>query len=512
MTADGPSLERGDAQGASPLLRACGISKAFPGVQALEDVDLEVYGGQVHALVGENGAGKSTLVGILGGAQRPDRGSIHIEDEPVEFGAPRQALERGVVVVYQELSLLPHLTVAENILLGHAPSSFGVIDRGTTRERARELLASLAAEALPVDVPVRRLSIAQQQLVEIAKALAFDAKVLILDEPSAVIAGDELEHLFEVIERLRSRGVGIVYISHRLAEVDRIADKVTVLRDGRRIVTADAQDLPRKELIRSMVGRELVEAYGQPQGDPGPVVLEVDGLLLPGTEPDGISFSVRAGEIVGVAGLMGSGRSRLARALVGLENAEGGRIAVDGQPVLRSGPRAAARAGIALVPEDRKRLGLLLDFSVGRNISLPVLSQVMHRGIISRRSERSLARRFIDALGIRASSERQVVRQLSGGNQQKVVLSKWLATDPQVLVLDEPLRGVDVGAKAEIYDLIRELAGQGTAIVLVSSELPEILGLSDRIIVMNDGRLQATIAAEAATEEQVLEFAIQDEP
>jgi len=507
-----PTIPEGDgAECASSLLRVRGINKAFPGVQALADVDLDIHAGRVHALVGENGAGKSTLVGILGGAQRPDDGSLELEGEPVAFTAPRHALERGVVVVYQELSLLPHLTVAENILLGHAPARRGVIDRKGSHERARELLTSLAASDLPTDVPVRRLSIAQQQLVEIAKALAFDAKVLILDEPSAVLAGDELERLFEVILRLRDRGVAIVYISHRLAEIDRIADEVTVLRDGRRIVTTETSGMTRQELIRSMVGRDLVEAYGEAQAEPSSTVLEVERLLLPGTEPEGINFSVRAGEILGVAGLMGSGRSRLARALVGLEPTAGGRVAVDGKQVTLKGPRAAAKAGIALVPEDRKQMGLLLGFSVERNISLPVLHQVTHGGILSRRDERTLARRFVDAMAIRTSSVRQVARQLSGGNQQKVVLAKWLATDPRVLVLDEPLRGVDVGAKAEIYDLIRNLAGHGTAIVLVSSELLEVLGLSDRIVVMNEGRLKATLDAATATEEQILDLAIQDE-
>lgn len=503
-----PGQEGGTGDTVPPLLVARGISKSFPGVKALQDVDLSVRAGRVHALVGENGAGKSTLVGILGGAQQPDSGELQLRGETVRFSAPRDALERGVVVVYQELSLLPHLTVGQNILLGHAPSRWGVIDEDAVNARSRELLEMLSVGRLGVELPVRRLSIAQRQLVEIAKALAHDAQVLVLDEPSAVLAGEELEHLFEVIDRLRERGVAVIYISHRLAEVDRIADDVTVLRDGRRVRTDRATDLSRQDIIRSMVGRTLDEAYGERHSVPGDVVLSVEGLLLPGSEPDGISFEVRAGEILGVAGLMGSGRSRLARALVGLEPFRGGSIHVEGREIRPTSPRRAAREGIALVPEDRKLLGLILDFSVARNISLPVLGEVTKAGVLSMRQEGSLARRFIKAMAIRVSGLRQIARQLSGGNQQKVVLAKWLATNPKVLLLDEPLRGVDVGAKAEIYALIRNLAAEGTAIVLISSELPEVLGLSDRIIVMRSGVVGGELDVDEATEERLLDLAI----
>lgn len=500
-------LERG-GDGSPPLLEARGISKAYPGVRALDGVDLVLWAGRVHALVGENGAGKSTLVGILGGVHLPDEGEILLHGQLVTFDSPNAALAAGIAVVYQELSLLPHLTVAENILLGHEPNRHGIISTRPLRARAAELLTSLGMEQLSVDTLVRQLSIAQRQVVEVAKALAHDVQILVMDEPSAVLAGAELERLFELLDSLRNRGVSIVYISHRLSELDRIGDAVTVLRDGQRVLSAPAQGLTRAQLVESMVGRPVDETFGERESKPGDIALEVDGLLLPGTEPDGLSLHVRRGEIVGVAGLMGSGRSRLARALIGLEPTAGGDIRVAGQRLHGRGPREAARAGLVLVPEDRKQLGLMLDFTLRANVSLPVLGRVSRVGVLQRRLEQRLALRTIDALGIRTSGPDQTTRHLSGGNQQKTVIGKWLATEPSVLVLDEPLRGVDVGAKTEIYSLIQQLAEEGAAILLISSELPEILGLSDRILVMHEGRIAGSLDADAATEAAILALAI----
>jgi ribose transport system ATP-binding protein len=495
----------------TPLLRVEGIVKSFPGVKALAGVDFSCRAGRVHALVGENGAGKSTLAKIISGFYHPDEGRLFYESSEVRFASPRNALAAGIAMVYQEFTLLPHVTVADNIFLGHEPAVRGVLNEAQMRERARQLLSELGMADLPLGAPARRLSVAQQQIVEIAKALAYEARLLLMDEPSAVLAGHELERLYEVIGTLVERGVGIVYISHRLAEIEAVADDVTVMRDGEIMWSGPAEDTSRADMVRHMVGRSLDESFPERASDAGDVVLEVKRLLLPGTEPDGISLEVRAGEILGVAGMVGSGRSRLARALVGLEPAAGGSMRVRGNEVGRVSPRAAARRGVVLAPEDRKAMGLVLDFSVAKNLSLPNLDQISTRGAISEDKERALAEKSIRDLSIRASGPRQKVWQLSGGNQQKVVIGKWLARDPSVLVLDEPLRGVDVGAKAEIYKLIRDLADAGAAILLISSELPEILGLSDRIVVMRDGRVAGELVASDATEEKVLSLAVQEE-
>jgi ABC-type sugar transport system ATPase subunit len=495
---------------AHPLLRAEGIVKSFPGVKALDGVDFDCRAGRVHALVGENGAGKSTLAKIIAGYHEPDAGRLFAEGAEVTFASPRDALDSGIAMVYQEFTLLPHLSVADNIWIGHEPSARGLLKTGEMRDRARRLLDELGMGNLPLSAPARRLSVAHQQIVEIAKALAYGARLLLMDEPSAVLGGSELERLYEVIQRLVNRGVGIVYVSHRLAEIEDLADDVTVMRDGCVVWTGPAGQTDRSQMVRHMVGRSLDEAFPQSKGEIGDVVLEVDGLLLPGTEPEGITFSLREGEILGVAGMVGSGRSRIARALVGIEHASGGSITVNGKRLARVSPRLAAGNGLVLLPEDRKGMGLVLDFSVAQNISLPNLDEVSSNGVISHDRESSLAKRLIDELSIRASGARQRARQLSGGNQQKVVLAKWLATEPKVFILDEPLRGVDVGAKAEIYRLIRNLADQGAAIILISSELPEILGLCDRIIVMRDGRVAGELDGSAATEESILSMAVQE--
>jgi ABC-type sugar transport system ATPase subunit len=481
-------------------------------VRALDGVDFECRASRVHALVGENGAGKSTLSKIIAGFYQPDEGRILLNGKEVSFASPRDALDAGIAMVYQEFTLLPHVSVVENIFLGHEPSARGLVDEREMRKRAAGLLRQLGVDNVPLSAPARRLSVPQQQIVEIAKALAYDARLLLMDEPSAVLGGKELERLYEVIQRLVDHGVGIVYISHRLAEIEAVAHDVTVMRDGSVIWSGAAERTDRAKMIRDMVGRSLDETFPEREGGVGDVVLEVKNLLLPGTEPDGISFSVRAGEILGVAGMVGSGRSRLARGLIGVDQAGGGSITVHGQELARPAPRRAAEKGLVLLPEDRKALGLVLDFPVAHNISLPNLKQVSNNGLIARDKEEALARHSIEELSIRTSGTHQRARQLSGGNQQKVVLGKWLAAQPSVLVLDEPLRGVDVGAKAEIYGLIRRLADGGAAIVLISSELPEILGLADRIIVMRDGRLVDEREASATDEKELLSLAVQGKP
>jgi ABC-type sugar transport system ATPase subunit len=492
------------------LLEARGLTKSFPGVTALAGVDFSCAAGRVHALVGENGAGKSTLAKIVAGYYRPDAGRLLFAGKETSFSSPRDALEAGIAMVYQELTLLPHMSVTDNVWLGHEPARRGVLNEGEMRGRAGRLLSELGMTDIPLGAPARRLSVARQQVVEIAKALAYDARLLLMDEPSAVLAGHELERLYEVIARLVDRGVGIVYISHRLAEIEAVADEVTVMRDGEVMWSGPTEETSRADMVRHMVGRSLDEGFPGRAGELGAVVLEVQGLLLPGTEPDGINLEVRAGEVLGVAGMVGSGRSRLARAIIGVEPAGRGSIRVRGRELGRRTPRNAARKGVVLAPEDRKGMGLVLDFSVAQNLSLPNLEAVSRRGAISEDKERSLAQESMRKLTIRASAPEQVARQLSGGNQQKVVIGKWLAKDPPVLILDEPLRGVDVGAKAEIHRLVRELAEGGAAILLISSELPEILGLSDRIVVMRDGRLAGELDASEASEEKVLSLAVQE--
>jgi ribose transport system ATP-binding protein len=503
-------MSRG-GKGEAPLVRAEGIVKAFPGARALDGVDFECRAGRVHALVGENGAGKSTLSKIIAGFYRPDEGRLFVDGREVEFGSPRDALDSGIAMVYQEFTLLPHLSVVDNIFLGHEPSSKGIINGAIMRERAASLLDELGIQNIPLSQPARRLSVPQQQIVEIAKALAYDARMLLMDEPSAVLGGSELDRLYNMIQRLIDRDVGIVYISHRLAEIGAVADDVTVMRDGAVIWSGAAEDTDRRKMVRDMVGRSLDETYPSGAGEIGDVLLEVKDLLLPG-EAKGITFEVRAGEILGVAGMVGSGRSRLARALVGVDQAAGGSIKIRGRPLHRPTPRNAAEKGLMLLPEDRKRLGLVLDFSLVKNISLPNLKRVSNKGIVSTTREERMAERSIEELAIRTSGLQQRARQLSGGNQQKIVLGKWLAAEPSILVLDEPLRGVDVGAKAEIYRLIRDLADQGTAIILISSELPEILGLADRILVMRDGRIAGELDASGSDEEAILSLAVESTP
>jgi len=492
-----------------PLIELREITKQFPGVRALDRVSFAVREGEVHALLGENGAGKSTLIKILTGAYQPDSGAILWRGQPVHFADTRQSQALGIVAIYQELSLYPDLTVAENIFMGHQPRTrAGLVNWRVMAERARAILHELDADDLDIAWPVRGLSVGNQQRIEIAKALSQNARVLIMDEPTAALTQHDVERLFEIVRRLRERGVAIVYISHRLEEVFRLADRVTVLRDGQVVGdTLEVSKTNQGELIRMMVGRTLDTFFPKGAAKIGDTVLEVRGLTYRRAVRD-VSFSLRQGEIVGLAGLIGAGRSELAHVIFGITPADSGQIIVNGRPVTIRTPRDAMALGIAYVPEDRKNQGLLTAMNVRENITLAVLRELLRGVFVDSRAEERTARDFVSALHIRASSLEQRVKELSGGNQQKVVVAKWLACKPRVLILDEPTRGIDVGAKAEIHRLMSELAQQGIAILMISSELPEILGMSDRILVIRQGRLVAEFDRAGATQEKVIAAAM----
>src|SRR5438105_2676397 len=490
------------------VLRLRDVARAFSGIQALSGVSFDLRPGEIHALVGENGAGKSTLIKIVAGAYVPDSGAIEVDGITYEALTPEAARRLGIGVVYQEFNLLPELSVAENIFLGDQPTGWlGLLDEAERRRRTIGLLNRLGAHLDP-DRLVKHLTVGEQQLVEIAKALAMDVRILIMDEPSAVLPSHDMDRLYGVIRALRAEGASIIYISHRLEEIFRIADRVTVLKDGRTVMTARLADTTRTQLVNSMVGRELTEQYPPPAGaaSGGETLLEVRGLYVDGCVYD-VSLTVRAGEVVGLAGLGGSGRTTVARAIVGLARIDAGEIHVRD----RSGPKNpadAAAAGVALVPEDRKAHGLVLSHSVRFNIALPNLANLVRWGLVVLRGrEATLVKQSVQHLEIRPSSQAVLVENLSGGNQQKVVLAKWLASQPRLIVLDEPTRGVDVGAKAEIYARMRELTARGVGIVMVSSELPELLGMSDRILVFHEGRLSGELSRAEATEQTVMHLA-----
>jgi ABC-type sugar transport system ATPase subunit len=488
-----------------PILEAENIDKRFPGVHALDNVSLTITPGEVHAVVGENGAGKSTLMKILAGAYGPDRGTIRIDGEAVTIENPRAAQDLGIITIYQELSLVDALSVGENVFLGDLPTRSGGswrVDWPTVWSRAAELLERVGLRIRP-QTRVRDLSVAQKQMVEIARALARNVRVLILDEPTSSLTERETEKLFEIISQLRNRGVGIIYISHRLGEVFRIAQQVTVLRDGIVVGSLPVRDASEELLVRMMVGRDLARLFTEARASDAPVRLEVRGLSRRGVLHD-VSLSLRGGEIVGLAGLVGAGRTELARCLFGADSISEGEILLDGAKVDIRSPGHAVDLGIALVPEDRKLQALILGMGVRENLSLPVLDRLGSPFVPSRRRERALASDYIRSLTIRTPHMEQRVSALSGGNQQKVVIARWLATKPKVLILDEPTRGIDVGAKAEVHALIARLAEQGVAILMISSELPEILGMSHRILVMRGGRIVAEIPRQDATEESIM--------
>ena len=502
---------------ATPTLEMRGIRKAFPGVVALDGVDLTLEAGDVHMLLGENGAGKSTLMKILSGASRRDAGEIRINGQPVDIANPRDAIALGIRVIYQELHLVPQLSVAENIFLGALPARrLGTVDRRALFDRATALLIDLGMTLDPRS-PVGRLGLAQRQMVEIAKALApasatasagaaGDARVLVMDEPSSALTSREVEQLFALIQRLAARGVSIVYITHRLDEVFRIGRRITVLRDGRHVTTQPIDRVSVPELVRLMANRELSEHFPKVRAPRGPELLRVEGIGRAGTLAD-VSLSLHAGEVLGIAGLLGAGRTELARILAGADRFDAGRILVDGGEVRFRGPADAMAHGIGLIPEDRQAQGLVPGLSVARNIALPHGRRLAPWGVLPRRCEERMAAPIADELRVKATLT-QPVRVLSGGNQQKVVLGKWLAGDVRMFIFDEPTRGVDVGAKVEIYNLMNRLTARGAGIIMISSELPELLGMSDRILVMHRGRVHAEMAAADATEERVLTAAL----
>ncbi len=490
----------------TPALRMRGIAKAFPGVQALAGVDFEVRAGEVHILLGENGAGKSTLMRILSGAQVSDAGVIEIDGTPTRLNSPRAARNARIAIIHQELALVPGMTVAENIYLGRAPTRFGMLDHGPMVRGATALLQQLGATIDPNEM-VGALSIAQQQLVEIARALSLDAKILIMDEPTSALTERETARLFETIRGLTVRGVAIIYISHRLDEIFAIGDRITVLRDGRHIVTQPIDHADRRDLVRLMANRdvdELVPASSRTMGAPR---LRIENLSHGSTLHD-VTFSVRAGEIVGFAGLLGAGRTEIARAVFGLEPIDSGTIYVDDHEITIRSPRDAIAAGIGFVTEDRKREGLVLSRSVRDNVALPILSRLARLGLVRHRHEHATAEGAVRDLRIRTPTVKQLARNLSGGNQQKIVLAKWLVTGARILFLDEPTRGIDVGSKQEIYQLVHDLASDGVAIVLMSSDLPEVLGLSDRVLVMREGRIAGEFLRADATAELVMACAV----
>jgi rhamnose transport system ATP-binding protein len=491
---------------ATPLVELRGLSKSYGGVQAVSNVSFAIAEASVHALVGENGAGKSTLVKILTGVVHPDEGEILLGGAPVTIGDPPTAHRLGVLAMYQEPTVFQDLSVAENVFAGRHPrTALHAVDWRELRTRAKGILDELGADFGP-DRPVRGLGVADRQLLEIAKALSSDARLLIMDEPTAALSPPEVERLFEIVRRLRERGVAIVFISHRLEEIGAIADTVTVLRDGQHIATRPAAQLPRAELIRLMVGRSLDQLFPKEPAEIGDVVLRAEKLGRRGVFAN-VSFELRRGEIVGLAGFVGAGRTEVARAVFGIDRLDAGRLTIEGRPFVPRSPRAALRRGLAYLPEDRLSQGLVQPMTIAQNTSMAVLPQVTPVGFLRPRAERALARRFMEQLRIKAVSPAQVVRSLSGGNQQKVVLSKWLAANPRILILDEPTHGVDVATKADVHRTISQLAGQGISILLISSELPEILGMSDRVLVMREGRLVAELDRSEATQERVVEAA-----
>ena len=482
-------------------LVATSLVKRYPGVLALDHVSLTIQGGEVHAVAGENGAGKSTLMHILAGAVVPDDGTLAVDGAPLRFRSPRDAQMAGIRMIHQELNLVPDLTVADNVFLGAEPSHGGVLDRGAQTRAARAILDRLGQTELDADAPVRSLPLAARQMTEIAKAVAASARVLIMDEPTAILAQHEADALFAVIAQLRAAGVAVVYISHRLDEMVRVADRVTVLRDGRQVATSAMQAITRGEMVRQMVGRELAAGYPRPSATPGDEAIRVEHLSS-GPVVDA-SLSLRRGEIVGLVGLVGSGRTELARALFGASRLTSGRMVVDGRSYAPRSPRDAIARGLALLPEDRKRQGLVLIAAIRENVSLSSLGALAERGVVHRARERAAVDEWVSALRVRTPSIERAVRQLSGGNQQKVVLARWMLANARILLFDEPTRGIDVGAKAEIHHLIRDLADRGAAVLMISSDLPEALGMADRLVVMRGGRIAGELTRADATQERV---------
>jgi rhamnose transport system ATP-binding protein len=491
---------------ADPILEIQHISKRFGTTQALADVSLSLYPGEIHALLGENGAGKSTLIKIMTGIYKPDQGEIRLKGQPITINNPMEAQAYGIAAIHQEPMIFPDLNVAENIFIGHRNRG-GIVRWRQMYREAADILARLDVK-LDVRSSARGLTLAAQQVVEIAKAISLDVRVLIMDEPTASLSAHEVEQLFKLARALKASGVSILFISHRMEEVFSIADRVTVLRDGRFVSTHPASEVTRESAIRDMVGRHMEDLFVKTEQEQGDLLLSVRGLSKENVFHD-INFDVHAGEVVGFAGLVGARRTDVALALFGIAKADSGTVTFDGQPFTIRSPQQAVKRGIAYVTEDRRQLGLTMPMSITTNISLPMLRQYTSRlGLVQRREERKTAESFRDRLAIRTPSVQQAAGTLSGGNQQKVVLSKWLNTKPRLLILDEPTRGIDVGAKAEVHQFINELAQQGMGIIMISSDLPEVLAMSDRIVVMREGRQMAVLNRSEATQERVMTAAM----
>ena len=489
------------------LLEVRNVTKQFPGVRALSDVNLSLQSGEVLAVIGENGAGKSTLMKILAGVQAPDRGSVLVDGKPVAFANCREAIDSGVVLIHQELNLADNLSVGANIFLGREPRRFSLIDHRTIAHESRKYLDMVGLDVDP-DTIVSELTIGRQQMVEIAKALSVNARVLIMDEPTSSLSTKETEALFRVVKELRSKGVSVIYISHRLGEVSELADRATVLRDGCNAGELSRDEIDHDNMVRLMVGRDVSQFYARKPHVPGDVLLEVDGVVTPAWPAHKVSFNVRAGELVGVAGLVGAGRTEMLQVLFGVDHALGGNIRLNGTQLQLESPQDAINHGIGLVPEDRKQHGVILEMAVRTNIGLPGLHRNRRRaGFINQRQEDADTAEMVDSMRIRTPSAEQTVQYLSGGNQQKVVIGKWLALGPKLLMLDEPTRGIDVGAKQEIYGLMERLAEEGVGILFVSSELEEILGMSDRVLVMHEGRLSGELNRDEFSEEAIMHLA-----
>ncbi len=486
-----------------PIVELTGAAKQFGAVQALRNAELVLYPGEVHALLGENGAGKSTLVKILGGIHLPDAGVLKVAGEVVELHNPAQSQRLGIAVIHQEPTLFPDLNVAENVFMGRHPRDrFGRVDWKRMYQEVERLIARLDVP-LSVYTPVQGLSVADQQMVEIANALSLNARVLVMDEPTAALSAHEVEKLFVITKQLREQGVAIVLVTHRLEEVFALADRVTIMRDGAHVITAPTSQFTSEDIIRYMVGRELTALFPKSEAEIGDVLLDVQHLTREGVFKD-ISFQLRRGEILGFSGLVGAGRTEVARVLFGIDRGDAGEIRINKDLVHITSPQVAMRYGLAYVPEDRRQQGLVMDFSIAANITLPILQRFSRFGVVDRQRERETATNYSQQLRIRSAGIDQLVKALSGGNQQKVVLAKWLITNPKILILDEPTRGVDVGAKAEVHRIVSDLAAKGLAIILISSELPEVLGMSDRVLVMHEGHLTGEFSRAEADQEKVM--------
>ncbi len=488
------------------ILKMNDIHKQFPGVYALKNAQLELEYGEVHALLGENGAGKSTLIKVLGGIYQPDQGEIFFKDEKIDINSVHDAQARGISIIHQEICLVPYMTVAENFFLGREIDRrvFGSVDDHTMNAEAQEILDQLELDICATD-KVESLSIAKQQMVEIAKALLKESSIIVMDEPTASLSGKEVDKLFDTIKKLKKKGIGIIYISHRMEELFQICDKVTVMRDGEYIGTRATSDATMDELIMMMVGRELKDLYVRGDHEIGEPILEVHNLS--NDKLNHVSFKLHKGELLGIAGLVGAGRSELAKALFGIDEVATGKIILEGKEVAIKSPLEAMKNGIALVPENRKEEGLVLIQEVGFNISLPVIDRFDKGYTLDKDHENVLINQYIKSLNIKTPSVKQIVGNLSGGNQQKIVIAKWLAANPKVLILDEPTRGVDVGAKGEIYSIMTDMVKEGVSIIMISSELPEVINMSDRVLVMHNGEITGELQRDELEQEKIMKLA-----